>query len=136
MDCRLAVALLAWSEILRAHGVRSVDHYSIYRAGAVVESTGQASGHSTGLAIDVGSIDFDDGHSLEVERDWADKRHGVPPCGPHEGEAEPQRELRELVCAAVERDLFQVVLTPHHDEHHSNHVHLELRAGVTWSVLE
>jgi hypothetical protein len=44
--------------------------------------------------------------------------------------------LREVVCAAAASDLFQVVLTPHHDEHHQNHVHLEVRPNVTWSLLE
>jgi len=28
------------------------------------------------------------------------------------------------------------VLTPHHDDAHANHVHLELRPGVDWSLLE
>ncbi len=44
--------------------------------------------------------------------------------------------MRDLICGAYEREIFQVVLTPHHDEHHENHVHLELRPGVTWSLLD
>lgn len=40
--------------------------------------------------------------------------------------------MRSAVCAAVQRDLFQIVLTPHHDEAHANHVHLEVRPGVDW----
>ena len=43
--------------------------------------------------------------------------------------------LRRLVCAAVEADLFQVVLTPHYDHAHQNHVHLELVPDVDWSFV-
>jgi hypothetical protein len=39
------------------------------------------------------------------------------------------------VCEAVERDLFQVVLTPHYDRAHQNHVHLELVPDVEWSFV-
>jgi hypothetical protein len=81
-------------------------------------------------------VRLDDERSFVVETDWTDKRRGVPPCPPREDEAEPQRVLRELVCEAVASDIFQVVLTPHHDEHHQNHVHLELRGDVSWRVLE
>ena len=39
------------------------------------------------------------------------------------------------MCDAVERDLFQVVITPHHDRAHQNHVHLELVPEVDWSYV-
>jgi hypothetical protein len=40
-----------------------------------------------------------------------------------------------MVCAAVSADLFQVVLTPHYDRAHGNHVHLEVVPGVPWSFV-
>jgi hypothetical protein len=43
--------------------------------------------------------------------------------------------MRGVICAAVQRDLFQVVLTPHHDAAHANHVHLEIRPGVDWTYV-
>ena len=51
------------------------------------------------------------------------------------GTARPSRLLRGLVCQAVERSLFQVVLTPHHDRAHGNHVHLELKPEVNWTYV-
>jgi hypothetical protein len=39
------------------------------------------------------------------------------------------------VCQAVENSLFQVVLTPHHDRAHENHVHLELKPEVSWTYV-
>jgi hypothetical protein len=136
LDCRLAVALLAWAPALRAANVARVDHYSVYRPGARVSSTGRPSGHAGGLAIDVGDLRLTDGTRLHVEEHWADKRRGVSPCPARAEDGPEQKLLRDLVCNAATADIFQVVLTPHHDDHHSNHVHLELRPGVTWSLLE
>jgi hypothetical protein len=50
-------------------------------------------------------------------------------------EDEKGKLLRKVVCDAVERDLFQVVITPHHDRAHQNHVHLELVPEVDWSYV-
>lgn len=136
LDCRVAVAVLAWAPTLRGAGVRSLEHYSIYRPGARVAGSGRPSGHASGLALDLGEIVLDDDRHIVVEEAWADRRRGVAPCPAREGDDEDQRLLRDLVCSAVDADLFQVVLTPHHDEAHENHVHLELRPGVTWSMVE
>jgi len=132
----VAVAVLAWSPTLRGAGVRSLEHYSIYRPGATVSGSGRPSGHASGLALDLGELVLDDDRRIVVEEAWKDRRRGVAPCPARDGDDEDQRLLRDLVCAAADADLFQVVLTPHHDEAHENHVHLELRPGVTWSLLE
>jgi hypothetical protein len=136
MDCRLAVALLAWSDDLRRAGIEKLVHYSAYRPGAHVRSTGALSGHATGLAIDIGVFERD-AAPLDVLAVWTDRRRGVPPCPPSDAsEPADQAVLRSVVCRAVSRDLFQVVLTPHHDEAHKNHVHVELRPRVDWSFVE
>ncbi len=136
LDCRLAVAVLAWAPTLRGAGVARLEHYSVYRPGARVGGSGRPSGHATGLAIDVGDLLLDDGRRVVVEDAWTDWRRGVNPCPSRDGDSDDLRLLRDLVCGAYERELFQVVLTPHHDEHHENHLHLELRPGVTWSLIE
>ena len=138
LDCRLVVALLSWSTELRRAGVTELLHYSVYRPGARVNGNGSRSGHASALAIDVGVVRLVDGTALVVDDVWLDRRRGVPPCPPpptDNGAPEPAEQalLRHLVCDAVSRDLFQVVLTPHHDHAHRNHVHLELRPGVDWS---
>ena len=43
--------------------------------------------------------------------------------------------LRGTVCDAIERSLFHVVLTPHHDKAHQNHVHLELKPSKDWTYV-
>lgn len=135
MDCRLALALLAWSDDLRAAGIEKLVHYSAYRPGAHVRSTGAPSGHSNGLAIDVGVFERSES-ALDVVEVWTDRRRNVAPCPPPDSEPADQALLRRVVCRAVERDLFQVVLTPHHDDAHRNHVHVEVRPNVDWSFVE
>ncbi len=105
----------------------------IYRPAARVRTTGGPSGHASGTAIDAAWFVREDGTTLEVERDWSDKTIGASPCPARDDEPEPQRLLRSLVCDAVEADLFQVVVTPHGDRRHHNHVHLEIRPDVDWT---
>jgi hypothetical protein len=135
LDCRLAVALLAWSKDLARAGVTRVEHYSTYRSGARVRTTGKASGHARALAIDAARFHFRDGRVLDILEDWGDRTRGKDPCdGRHREDADSQ-VLRSLVCKAVADDLFQVVITPHHDRAHQNHVHLELVPDVDWSYV-
>ncbi len=134
MDCRLAVALLAWAPALRRAGVRRAIHYSTYRPGARVRGTGRVSGHAHGLAIDLAEVELD-GASVDVLDGWTARARGVAPCHGTFDEPAGSATLRQLVCHAVERDLFQVVLTPHFDAAHANHVHLELVPDVTWSYV-
>jgi hypothetical protein len=135
VDCRLAVALYAWAPILRANGVVKVEHYSTYRPGARVRGHGKPSGHAHALAIDAARFHLTDGRVIDVDTDWQDREHGGNPCPVREHESEASRILRSVVCEAVERDLFQVVLTPHYDRAHQNHVHLELVPDVDWSYV-
>ncbi len=136
MDCRVAEAILAWAPDLRALGVHRLRHLSIYRPGAVVETTGRPSGHAGALAMDLRYFDFDDGRTLDVLADWGDRTHDADPC-PAElyAERDPSPEIRALICAAVERGLFLTVITPHHDDPHQNHVHLEVVPGVDWRFV-
>jgi len=132
LDCRLALALLAWAPTLRRAGVERIEHYSTYRPGAHVARTGHISGHARGLAIDAARFALVDGEVLDVRTDWQDRERGAAPCPRRPDEGRPSRLLRGVVCAAVEDELFQVVITPHHDRAHADHVHLELRPEVSW----
>jgi len=42
------------------------------------------------------------------------------------GRMERVKVLREITCKTAELDLFQVILTPHYNRAHHNHLHLEL----------
>jgi hypothetical protein len=133
MDCRLAIALLGWAPALRAAGFDHIEHASIYRPGARVRATGEPSGHDGAVAIDAFFFIRPDGSRLEVERDWEDKTIGGAVCPPRDDEPEAQHVLRTLVCDAIAADLFQVVVTPHGDRRHRNHVHFEIRPDVDWT---
>lgn len=135
VDCRLAAALLAWAPILRDAGIERVEHYSTYRPGARIRSTGKVSGHAHALAIDAARFFLHNGRVLEVDVDWDERERGGAPCPVRRSENEDGRILRQVVCRAVERGLFQVVITPHHDRDHQNHVHLELVPDVSWSYV-
>ena len=135
LDCRLAVALLAWAPALRAAGIDRIQHYSVFRPAARVHSTGRPSGHATGLAIDSALYRRAGAVVLDVLADWTERERGGPPCPVRDREPESARTLRSLVCAAVAQDLFQVVLTPHFDHAHQNHVHLEVVPGIDWSYV-
>lgn len=133
LDCRLALALLAWAPALRSAGVERLEHYSIYRPGARIGGRGRVSGHARGLAIDAARFHMMQGGTLDVLTDW-EERDGAP-CPQRAHETRESRVLRGLVCDAVARNLFQVVLTPHHDRAHENHVHLELKPEVSWTYV-
>lgn len=134
MDCRLALALARWAPALREEGVAGLEHLSIYRPGAVVARSRRTSGHAKGLAIDLGAVVLEDGTAIDVLNGWEARPHGADPCGDFD-ESERSARLRAVVCAAVRARIFQVVLTPHHDRAHQNHVHLEVVPGVDWQVL-
>ena len=136
VDCRLAVALLTWAPTLRAAHVNEIEHYSAYRANARIGGRGAVSGHASGMALDAALFHTDEGAVFDVLVDWADRTRGEAPCTPRDDEPPGSQLLRGVICAAVHADLFQVVLTPHHDAAHQNHVHLELRPGVDWSFVK
>ena len=136
VECRLALALLAWTPILREFGVTRVQHMSTFRPNAHVAGTSRVSGHASALAIDFRYLEFADGTRLDVLTDWTSRERGAAPCVHPEGELGPSAVLRRVVCRAVEADLFQVVVSPHHNDAHANHVHLEVRPDVTWSSIQ
>ncbi len=132
MDCRLVLALHAWAPTLRAAGVTKVRHLSALRPSARVRSTGAVSGHSRGLAVDPRHFELADGTRLDVLEDWTWRQRGAEPCTEVE-EPSTSATLRGVVCRAIEAGLFQVVVTPHHDDLHANHVHVEVVPDAEWS---
>lgn len=135
MDCRLAIRLLSWAPSLREYGVRTLEHYSAYRPNATIEGSDKPSAHASALAIDLAKLHLDNGDVLDVLTDWEGRSRGKPPCPMRRDEGWASRTLRSLVCDAIDRHLFQVVLTPHHDKAHQNHVHLELRPQDGWTFI-
>jgi hypothetical protein len=139
LDCRMAVALVELSAILRDLGVVEVRYFSIHRPhhrGKPVGSGGRT-GHRGGMAIDFASLRLADGRAISVYKDFKGRR-GAPVCGDgaDPGSTPAARLLRQIVCRAEDRRLFNVLLTPNHDYPHRNHFHMEVRPdGVKWFVL-
>jgi hypothetical protein len=138
MDCRLALALDDFSELLAARGIASVGFISAYRR----DTTGKIPAgqrHPSGLAIDIATFRHGDGTAWEVERDFHG-RVGAKTCGrgaqnPGPRDA-PSLGLRRLVCDAGATRVFNLVLTPNYDTEHHNHVHLEVRRDIRWFLVQ
>jgi hypothetical protein len=136
LDCRLGLALLAWAPDLRRARVRRVQHFSMYRPGARVNGNGAVSGHAYGLAIDVAKLELDTGVVVDVLADWEERERRGQPCPVRSDESRGSRLLRNVTCRAVDKKLFEVVLTPHYNKAHANHVHLERKLGADWMYVK
>jgi hypothetical protein len=92
--------------------------------------------HPGGLAIDVGKMRKKDGTWITVVEHFHGKI-GDRACGtgapvPESGEA---RELRALVCEAMNDHIFTYVLTPNYNAAHVDHFHMEIKPGVKWFLV-
>lgn len=144
-DCRVVVALDDWSPKLLARGFSEVILFSAWRPPAAGWPEGkEAKRHPGALAVDVKrlvrGLDPTTGaprSDVVIERDWA-PRLGAPVCGADAPAAEPDttegREARAIACEIEDARLFTVMLTPHYDRAHHNHLHLEVTPGVTWRL--
>lgn len=130
LDCRLALALLAWAPVLRELDIVGIRHMSMYRKGGRVATTGQPSGHAYGMAIDVGYFKMRSGAQLEILKDWGNRARGSNPCRTRMLDDAEARVLRHVTCQAAKKQIFQVILTPHYNRAHRNHLHLELKPGT------
>lgn len=136
LDCRLALALVDWAPVLRRAGVRRVMHYSMYRPGARIGGSGSVSSHAHGLAIDAAKFELDSGAVIDVLDDWEGRKRGQSPCPVRRDESRASRIMRQVTCQAVDRNVFQIVLTPHYNRAHSNHLHLERKLEVDWQFVK
>jgi len=144
-DCRVVLALDDWSSKLLARGFSEVILFSAWRPPPKTWPQGQeATRHPGALAVDVKklvrAVDPTTGaprSDIVVERDWA-PRLGAPVCGGDAPAANPDtvegREIRAIACEIEDAHLFTVMLTPHYDRAHHNHLHLEITPGVTWRL--
>jgi hypothetical protein len=132
LDCRLALALAQWAPLLEREGVVGLQHFSMYRHDAKIGKSTKVSGHALGRAIDVGVFEMRDGRKLNVLKDWKSRARGVDPCDVSSTN-DAEKIMRDLVCEASSREVFQMILTPHYDDAHKNHVHLEIgESSSSW----
>lgn len=130
-DCRLVLSLDDFARVLAKHDVVEVIHLSVWRP--VSKKTvlnGPGRRHSGALAIDAAIFKLSDGKTLNVEKDFHG-RIGAKPCPAPESAS----ELRKIACEANQQRLFNVLLTPDYNWAHRNHFHLEVTAGVKWTLV-
>ena len=126
-DCRLVLAVADWAPILLRAGVREIQYFSMLRPGARIARSGRVSSHASAMAIDVGWFILEDGTELSILDDWEDRDRGEAPCGGRYREDAHSALMRRVVCEAADEGIFQIMITPHHDHAHRNHLHLEVR---------
>ncbi len=112
--CRMALAVDRLSALLRDAGVVEVEHNGTYVCRGVA-GTRSLSGHGHALAIDVTAFERAQGSPVSVQADWS---------GP---DPDRRRFLRNLVTRIRREKIFDVVLTPHSDDLHMDHLHLEIK---------
>lgn len=137
-DCRLALALVDFGEVLRRHEVVEARIFSAWRPPSKQAGTSLQRRHPGALAVDVRTFKKANGEELSVLEHFGG-RLGAPVCGPGQG-PEPDcpegKALREIICGAADAHIFNSILTPNHDVPHRNHFHLEVTPGVGWFILE
>jgi Extensin-like protein C-terminus len=138
LDGRLALALDDFCELLDAHGFDEIVHFTMYRPSPdAAPQAGQGMHrHPGGMAIDLGAIRKSGGQWLAVGPHWPSEI-GAKTCG--EGGRQlvgrHGRELLSVACEAADLRLFHYMLTPHFDDAHADHLHLEIKTGVKWFLV-
>ncbi|MBK7580837.1 MAG: extensin family protein [Myxococcales bacterium] len=135
MDCRLLLGLDDLALVVADRGVARVRYNSIHR-GRWAQRRGWR--HAAGVAVDIVEFVQRDAQVLNVLRDFEGHGVGSRTCG--EGAPAPRqpkaRALRALVCAFAELGTFNLILSPHYDRRHKDHLHLEVRRGIDWFLTQ
>jgi len=138
LDARLALALDDFTALLARHGIVEIVHFTMYRpAGTRVEDPNAPQArHPGGMAIDVGGMKKKNGQWLAVGPQWP-AHVGAQTCGrgARSLKSRAARELVSIVCEASDLRIFHYMLTPHFDPAHADHLHLEIKPGVKWFLV-
>lgn len=139
LDCRLALALDDFAEVLAAHDFVELIHVSFYRKNARIAGRGTPSQHSFGRAIDLSILVKRDGTRYDILKDWhgaiGDKACG-PEASPPRQDTPGARELRTVACEAASRGIFHLILTPNFNHDHQNHLHIDIEPKRTHSDVK
>lgn len=137
MDARLALALDDFCRILAQHDVVELIHFTIYRPPTTLPADRNApqTRHPGGMAIDMGALRKRDGQLLAVGPHWS-ASIGAKTCGANARKLVGRRgrELMSILCEAYDQRIFHYSLSPHFDEPHGDHLHLEIKPGVKWFI--
>jgi len=138
LDARLALALDDFCGVLAAHEVVEVIHFTMYRPAGTQPPDPNApqTRHPGGMAIDIGALKKKNGDWLRVRPHWS-SAIGAKTCGEGARKLEhPQgHELQSIACEAAQQRLFHYMLTPHFNEAHADHLHLEIKPEKKWFLV-
>jgi hypothetical protein len=137
LDARLALALDDFCALLASHDIVEILHMTMYRpAGNIPGGPLAQMRHPGGMAIDIGGLRKRSGRWLGVGPHWT-ASVGSKTCGQgaRELKSRPARELVSIVCEASDLRIFHYMLTPHFDAAHADHLHLEIKPGVKWFLV-
>lgn len=140
-DCRLVLALHDLGKVLVARGIDEVRIASAWRPAKHARSDRPGKRHAGALAVDLLRFGLKM-RAGEKARRWISVasdfhgRIGERPCDRAKATLpEAARELRAIVCEAHARRMFTSILTPDYNRAHRDHLHVEIRPDVTWSLL-
>ncbi len=134
-DCRLALSVYDFAQLLRRRDVVEVRIFSAWRPPSKQQKPTVLKRHPGALAVDVRSLRKENGEELVV-LDHFEGRLGAKVCDSDRQPKTPQgRELLAIVCEASQGHFFNSILTPNYDAEHQNHFHLELTPSVSWFML-
>jgi hypothetical protein len=138
LDARLAIVLDELCKILAVHDIVELVHFTMYRpAGTHATDAEHAqTRHPGGMAIDVGAIRKRNGNWLSIGPHW-EASIGSKSCGSEGRKLKPRRgrELISILCEAADQRIFHYMLSPHFDANHDDHLHLEIKPGVRWFLV-
>lgn len=138
LDGRLALALDDFCAILEEHDFVEIIHFTMYRPPQTTPNSASEHQHRHpgGMAIDVGALKKRGGHWMAVGPHWP-AQIGAKSCsqGGRELKGRRGRELLSVVCEAADQRIFHYMLTPHFNEAHADHLHLEIKTGVKWFLV-
>jgi len=138
LDARLALALDDFCRILAAHDIVEVVHFTMYRPPTKTpkDRNGPQTRHPGGLAIDVGALRKRNGQWLAVGPHWPTALQSKTcGAGARKLDGRKGRELMSIVCEASDQRIFHYMLTPHFDQAHADHLHLEIKPKVLWFLV-
>ena len=110
-------------------------HFTMYRTPGKPEDR-YGFRHPGGLAIDLGAVKKSNGEWLSVGPHWPSEI-GAKTCGDGARKllGRRGRELMSILCEVADQRIFHYMLSPHFDEPHSDHFHLEIKPGVKWFLV-
>src|SRR5690606_5446030 len=123
------------AQVASQHRVRVIRYSSIYR-GVRARKPGQR--HAAGVAIDVQELELEGGQRSNIQADFEGACIGSYTCTLSAAwpSAEVARDLRRFVCDLSQSGSFNLLLTPHYDRHHQDHLHLEVRRDIKWMLIQ